>query len=313
MGSSSWSDDHYVSRTADRSRRGVDAFEYSDKIRSGQTAAKVHESLNPFGKNRESRDSEAHPESTAIAVIFDVTGSMHRVPHQMQKKLPKLMELLLQRGYIKDPQVLFGAVGDYYSDHGSIQIGQFESGIEMDNDLTNMWLEGGGGGSYEESYQNAIYFMAHHTSIDCLEKRNKKGYLFLIGDEKPYPKCTKAEIARLFGDDVPQDLPIKDVIAEAQKKYHIFFVIPSGTSHYSDPVLKKTWVDLLGGENVIMLQDPSLVCESIGLSIALIEGTAGDMAKDLEESGVSKDAISVVTGALDALAKSKASGVSTGT
>lgn len=44
-----------------------------------------------------------------------------------------------------------------------------------------------------ESYELAMYFMARHTSIDCYEKRGKRGYLFMIGDELAYPKVKRHE------------------------------------------------------------------------------------------------------------------------
>jgi hypothetical protein len=96
--------------------------------------------------------------------------------------------------------VLFGAIGDYFSDRVPLQIGQFESGIEMDDNLTKFVLEGGGGGSYEESYQNALYFFAHRTSCDCLEKRGKKGYLFVVGDEHAYRKTPATQLRDVLGD-----------------------------------------------------------------------------------------------------------------
>src|SRR6478752_6519059 len=73
MGSGYWSADVY--ETAERLRKGKSAFTYSD---SG--ARSVHPDLDPFdiGK-RESRDSAEHPNSLAIAVLFDVTGSMGAV------------------------------------------------------------------------------------------------------------------------------------------------------------------------------------------------------------------------------------------
>ena len=39
-----------------------------------------------------------------------------------------------------------------------------------------------------ESYELAMYFMARHTALDCHEKRGKRGYLFIIGDEMAYPQ-----------------------------------------------------------------------------------------------------------------------------
>jgi len=30
-----------------------------------------------------------------------------------------------------------------------------------------------------------LYLAAHHTAIDCWQKRQHKGYLFMIGDDWP--------------------------------------------------------------------------------------------------------------------------------
>ncbi|MGH3297597.1 MAG: hypothetical protein ACRDP7_37960, partial [Trebonia sp.] len=88
MGSGYWSSDVY--ETAERLRGGKSAFTYSD---SG--ARTVHPGLDPFDVGYlESRDSEEHPRSLAIAVLFDVTGSMGTVPRALQKKLPRLLGLL---------------------------------------------------------------------------------------------------------------------------------------------------------------------------------------------------------------------------
>ena len=84
MGSGRWSSDVY--ETAERLRGGASAFTYND---SG--ARTVHPDLDPYDIIRESRDSAEHPQSLAIAVLFDVTGSMGAVPRQLQKKLPKLL------------------------------------------------------------------------------------------------------------------------------------------------------------------------------------------------------------------------------
>lgn len=308
MGGSSWSDDFYKDRVADRKATGTPTFAYDVAVKAGRVEKKTHDKLSPYNVNRESRDSVAHPNSVAIGVIFDVTGSMHGVPVQLQKKLPQLMGLLLRKGYVQDPQVLFGAVGDYIADKASLQVGQFESGLEMDEDITKILLEGGGGGGYEESYQNAMYFFARHTSIDCYEKRGKKGYLFVIGDEMPYAKSTKAELSALIGDTVQSDLKVEEIIREVQEKYHVFFIIPKGTSHFNDPKLKNRWSELLSPENVLMLEDPDAVCESIGLAIGLVEGTAtGDtMARDLKDTGAKDGIVSVVASALDPLAKKTA-------
>ncbi|AKU94782.1 hypothetical protein AKJ09_01446 [Labilithrix luteola] len=306
MGGSRWSDDFYKDREDDRTRTGKSAFDYDVRLKADPRAKKVaHPKMSPHGVTRESRDSDAHPESVAIGVVFDVTGSMGNIPVELQKKLPQLMGLLLRKGYVKDPQILFGAVGDYFADRVPLQIGQFESGIEMDDDLGRLFLEGGGGGSFEESYQNALYFFARHTTIDCFEKRGKKGYLFLIGDEMPYARSTREEIERLIGDSIPRDIPVDEIIREAREKYHVFFVIPRGASHGTDPKLHKRWSTLLGEQNVIMLDEPDGVCEAIGVAIGLIEGTANVDAieDDLADFGTKTKTASAVATALAPLAR----------
>lgn len=124
---------------------------YAEGLASG-----LHPQMDIAGKIRESRDSVEHPESLAIAVIFDVTGSMGSVPRVLQTKLGALMRLLIQKGYVAHPQVLFGIVGDAYTDSVPLQIGQFESGLEMDDELGKFYLEGGGGGQVHETYELGI-------------------------------------------------------------------------------------------------------------------------------------------------------------
>jgi hypothetical protein len=329
MGGSYWSDDHYTSRVDDRVKRAVPTFSYDADYRSGRVDKKVHDTLDVRGKVREARDSDAHPESVAIGVLFDVTGSMSDKPAIMQKKLPQLMGMLIRRGYVKDPQVLFGAIGDYFADRVPLQIGQFESGIEMDDNLTNFVLEGGGGGSYEESYQNAMYFFAHRTSIDCFEKRGKKGYLFVIGDEHAYRNTPTAQLRDVLGElpdaeaaklpsrgigealskdnkQSPANISVEEIVKACQEKYNIFFMIPRGTQHYDDPELVRYWGKLLGDDHVIRIEEAEAICEAIAIAIGICEGMtdADDIAKDV--TGSSKAIIKAVSEALDPLAKNSA-------
>lgn len=322
MGGSSYTDDFYHHRVATRAAAGTPTFAHHDDITSKKVAAKVHDKLDPNGVIRESRDSDAHPESTAIMVMFDVTGSMADVPATLQAKLPQLMGLLLRKGYIKDPQILFGAIGDYTQrDRAPLQVGQFESGIEMDDDITRFWLEGGGGGGEpQESYLDAIYFAGARTSTDCIEKRGKKGYLFVIGDEKSYPTLTKGEMAAVIGltakttdgkisaPVVQGDLTAKEVVDLASEKWEIFFLIPNKTSHYRAGWLPEWWARLINSQHIIKVDDPEAICETIGMTIGLLEGTvdADGMRKDLKDLGTHAKVVDATTTALDGLAKSTA-------
>jgi hypothetical protein len=300
MGTTRWSDDDFHARQRLRARLGRDAFEYDHDIRSGRAARKVHPKMNPHGVQvRESRDSEGHPESHAVAVLFDVTGSMQRVPRTLQKKLPRLMGLLQSKGYLDHPQILIGAIGDATCDRAPLQVGQFESGIEIDEDLGKLFLEGGGGGQVTESYELAMYFMARHTSLDCFEKRGKRGYLFLIGDEAPYPRLERREVKAIIGDKLQADVAVEDLVVELQRTYDVYFVIPRMTAHWNNPSVYRHWVKLLG-QNVLRLEKPAGICELIASTIGLAEGKVGleDLAGDLEEAGASASVAGAVRNAL---------------
>jgi hypothetical protein len=322
MGGSRWSDDHYSDRVAHRVATATPTFKHDVDVKAGRVATAIHPTLNPKGiKVREARDSIAHPNSKPVAVFFDVTGSMHSVPGQLQRVLPKLMALLLQKNYIVDPQILMGAIGDYNGnrptsdghwegpgDRAPLQAGQFESGIEMEDNLTNMFLEGGGGGQSppQESYQLAWYFAARKTVSDAFEKRNEKGYLFTIGDERPYSRVTKAEVDAVFGDKIEGDIMTAQLLQEAQERWELFHIIPEETSHGKDPSLAAAWAALLGVEHVIRIGNAENICEVIGSTIGLMEGSVEQdkLADDLTDTGTSAAAASSVVSALDGVAKS---------
>src|ERR1700754_752110 len=271
MGSGVWSTDVYDA--ADRYRRttGRSAFAYSD---SG--ARTVHPKLDPRGAVRESRDSAEHPESLAIAVLFDVTGSMGGIPRVLQTKLPQLLGLLLRNGYARDPQIMFGAIGDATCDRVPLQIGQFESDNRMDDDLGRIVLEGGGGGQMTESYELALYYLARHTEIDCFTKRGRRGYLFIIGDELAYDRVKAREVSNVCGDELTEDIPLRRIGAEVRRKYETYYLLPHGAGYSGNSTVLNFWRGLLG-QTAIELDDPDAVCETIALAVGL-----GQSAIDLD-------------------------------
>lgn len=290
MGHGRWSCDTYDAAARYRHARGESAFAYSDG-----GARKVHPRLDPYRVTvRESRDSDEHPRSTAIAVLFDVTGSMGHVPRVLQTKLPGLLNLVRDKGYATDPQVLFGAIGDATCDKVPLQIGQFESDNRMDEDLGLIVLEGGGGGQRTESYELAMYFMAKHTSLDCWDKRGRKGYLFLIGDEMPYRNVDPRQVNAIIGDRT-EGMPVDRIIQELRQTYEVYYIMPAGSSYAGDQTILSTWRKLLG-QNVIELDDLDAVCEVIGLTVGLGEGVI-----DLE-SGLT-DLVEVGSGAREVVAR----------
>ena len=302
MGGSSWSTDFYQNRQTTRQQTGQSAFAYHDTIsRARREDQKVHDLLNPHGVVvRESRDSDKHPESNAVVIGMDITGSMHTVPMTLQKKLSKLMDSLIDRGYLPHPQIMISAIGDAQCDKAALQVGQFESGIEIDDDLGRIWIEGQGGGNGGESYGLAMYFYARHTVLDCFEKRGRKGYCFVIGDE-PTHEISEYQLQTILGDSLEgQKLSVQDIIRELKEKYHLYFIIPTHTYHGRDPSIHKYWKNLVGPENVLVLDDEGAVCELITMQIGICEGKVDldQAADDLLKAGLSRDAVNAASTAL---------------
>lgn len=221
---------------------------------------------------RESRDSEEHPNSISIILGLDVTGSMGVIPHALVKEgLPKIMSRVIEAG-IDDPQVLFLGVGDHKVDQAPLQVGQFESNDELlDKWLTSLFLEGGGGGNGGESYHLAWYFASLKTTLDSLEKRKQKGFLFTIGDEPVHNDLNKESINRIIGGE-ERDYSTVELLEMAREKYNVFHIhIPHGVRSSSENVING-WRELLG-DNLIVADSkenipkliPSIISKNLGV------------------------------------------------
>lgn len=226
---------------------------------------------------RESRDSDANPESNAIVVAFDETGSMGAIPDAFVREgLGTLVEELLRREPVRDPHVMIMGFGDAWCDRAPLQVTQFEPDIRIAEQLRDLYLEGGGGGNDFESYDLPWYFAATRTRIDCFEKRSKKGYLFTVGDEPPSPRLLASHVEAVFGDRIERDLDARDVLAMASRTYEVFHVVIEEGSYFRarpDRVLDE-WRDLLA-ERVLLLSDHRRLAETIVSAIEVLEGRDG--------------------------------------
>jgi len=266
MGSARWSSadwTRYADSTAHRSTEKV------------FTARSIDPDLDPFGVEwRESRDSALNPNSTALIVGLDVTGSMGMIADALARRgLGILVEEILARQPVPDPHIMLMGIGDILHDQAPLQVTQFEADIRIARQLERLWLEKGGGGNNWESYNLPWYFAALHTSIDCFEKRGRKGYLFTVGDEEPPPGIPARGLARVFGDRVARDLNSRELLALASRQYHVFHVIiEEGNYARHDPAgVRARWADLLG-QRVISLADHRRLAEVIVSTIAINEG-----------------------------------------
>ena len=298
MGCGSWTSSSWDSYKKSKS---IDA---KSTVRSIYHSSECKDTMNPKGVNvRESRDSDEHPNSNAIILGLDVTGSMGSTAETIAKGgLNDIITGIYDKNILEDPQVMVAAIGDTYYDESPLQVGQFESDIRAAQNLMDIWFEGGGGGNGGESYLALWYFAARHTSIDCFEKRGKKGVIFTIGDEPCCSKLPKEHIKEVFGDDVQADINAEDILAEVSKMYDVYHI---GLREYgfnkSERYAETFWPDLLG-ERAMMIKgakDENL--ERIPAIInATLELRMGRRLEDVTKDMDSSTAL-VVTNAISGL------------
>lgn len=265
MGRARWNPDDwddYVATTASTS--AYDLFGHS-----------LHKDLDPAKiAVRESCDSDSNPLSTPIIIAVDDTGSMGYLAETLIRKgLGTLIEEIYLRKPVTDPHIMCMAVGDAWFDLAPLQVTQFEADLRLVEQLSKFFVEGGGGGNNFESYNLPWYFAATKTKCDSILKRNKKGYLFTVGDEPPPPRLLATHARKFLGGCLEKDLDSKDLLAMASKSWEIFhIIIEEGNGYKSNSAhVLKEWRALLG-QRAIKLSKHEDLAELIVSTMQVLEG-----------------------------------------
>lgn len=239
------------------------------------TSRTINANLDPKGiKVRESRDSADNPQATPVCVAIDVTGSMGIIADVLARQgLGTLFTEILEQKPITNPHLMFMAVGDANHDRAPLQVSQFEADNRIVEQLTQIFLEHGGGGNNFESYNLPWYFAARHTEHDSIIKRGKRGYLFTVGDEEAPRALTQAQIKEFIGDDLERVMSPEEMLAEAQRKYDVFHIIvmEGDYARHNQERVFNSWKALLG-QHVIQLADHKKLAETIVSTIEVVEG-----------------------------------------
>jgi len=226
-------------------------------------------------KVRESRDSIENPNSNAIIIACDVTGSMGSLADNLVRHgIGTAFEEILKRQPVTDPHLMVMGVGDVTCDSAPLQATQFEADIRIAAQLEEIYIEHGGGGNSWESYNLPWYFAAQKTSIDCLEKRGKKGYLFTVGDEQIPEALTRAQVKKALNLDLQMELiENRDLLTMVGRYYEVFHLMVEEGSHYQScgDRVKRGWQELLG-QRAIPLADHTKLAEVIVSTIEVCEG-----------------------------------------
>lgn len=270
MGYTRWDPDSWTGYSATTNKKPAAAI---------FTSSNLHPDLNPLGLvMRESRDSDSNPLSNAIIVAIDVTGSMGIISDYMVKTgLGVLFQNILDRKPVSDPHLMVMAIGDANYDSSPLQVSQFEADLEIAKQLEKVHVEHGGGGNGFESYELPWYFAANHISMDCWEKRKKKGYLFTIGDEPHSVGVIASQISKFIGDTPESDMSLEDMYEIVSRTFHVYHIIVKEGDHcrhHFDSV-KNGWTNILG-QNAVVLTDYTKLSEVIESLIEVNEGADKD-------------------------------------
>lgn len=305
-----------------KSTRGADPFKHTKAIASGTVKAALHEDLDPKKLNkagikiRECLDSPEHPESLAIAFGLDVTGSMSVIPRQIIDKLPIFFTALLEKGFVKHPAVCFGAIGDANGDRAPLQVTQFESDIKGFEQLANVWLEGGGGGTAAESYELFMHFMGKYSKLDCFDKRGQKGFLFIIGDELATTilpgavryevktanynwELSKYHVRDVIGDTIESNIPFDEVLETLREQYEVCWIYPKEASYFTEYTqIHEHWKKVFGEDYYELTKTEDFVELVIMIIAAKLGYSLAEIADGLAKAGASASSIAAATAAL---------------
>lgn len=243
-----------------------------------------------------------------IVVALDVTGSNIEFARIVYDKAPMLHGQIEQQGYLKDFDICFTAVGDAYSDMAPLQVCDFQFGIALDEQLKKLYLEGNGGGQRMETYELAAHFFNQY----CEMPNAKSPFLFMIGDEAPYPYL-KPQIAKeVLGRSTGETLETKAIFAEMFKKFrgNAFFLQNPYSGNRSDTYntgeIREEWAGYVGSANaekIIPIHEEKSVVDVILGTIAMVS-RARDMnayIDDMQGRGQSQRRIGNVQKSLKGL------------
>ncbi len=257
---------------------------------------------------RESVDSVDNPNSTPVAIFTDCTGSMGQLAFTVVQKLDVVCQELLDRSPVSDVHLMTGVIGDAYSDNCPFQATQFEADIRIAEQTQLLYLEGNGGGNGGESYALAWLFAGMQTSIDSYNKRQKKGYIFTVGDEPVHGVAgwdrgrtwgvTKQQAKDFLGLDIERDLTAQECLDLAKEKWNVFHIVV-GNKYQHQEGIEYTFGKIMP-DKLLYLEDISVLPELI---VSAIQVNEGELLNTVASSWDSSS--DVITKALSAIVVNK--------
>ncbi len=209
--------------------------------------------------------------------------------------MPMFYGQILMQKYLADPAISVCAIGDANSDECPLQVSKFAQGVDIDTLISKLYLEGGGGGSFYESYELSAYFYTMRTEF----KNTEIPFFFLTGDEAFYEISPSKQVKKVCYTDVKADLKSRDRFALLMKKYNVFLIKKPYEGPNEEKILKQ-WTETLGTERVLMIKNPKACVDVMLGAISLTTGARNldGYAEDMKKRGQTDERVIEVTAAL---------------
>ena len=259
----------------------------------GKTSS-MHSSLNPLRWKDENLQCDCQD---PIVFALDVTGSMGDWTKIIYDKMPMFYGQIMMQKYLGDPALSFCAVGDVTCDDSPLQVSEFGQGKAIDQLISKMYLEGGGGGNQHESYDLAAHFYA--TRVDLINCEFP--FFFITGDEGFWEREQGKDIEKVFGQGIKeQSIDSKEIWTKLMKVYNVFHIKKPFSDTRQNVTIKKQWVEALGQERVLDIVTPKACIDVMLGAIALTSGTRdlNGYIEDMKTRGQDAGRIVEVTAAL---------------
>ncbi len=281
-----WSDSSSSSSSYNYSNFKDATSVYDNKRKDDAIAPKKSTSLSALAPPFIETKSES-----PVPIIIDCTGSMGVWTSKIFGKLP-----FLDRGseFYLGPTVEFAftACGDANSDKQPVQIQKFGRGLELADNLKNLYIEGNGGGQMHETYELHALYMARNCKIP----NATTPICIFIADEAPYTSVNRDQAAEYAKVDLPRNLPTSDVFRELKEKFSVYVILKRyDGSEREIRAIYDAWESLVGADHIAHLDDPNRVVDVIFGIFAKETGKIKDFVKEIEGRQTSAQVKTVYT------------------
>lgn len=191
-----------------------------------------------------------------LIICCDVTGSMGDWPATIFSKLPYLDNEAKE--YLgPDYEISFAANGDM-QDSYPLQARGFAKGRELETQLKELIIEGGGSGpeGAHEAYELAALYFARNVEMP----KAKNPILIFISDEHFHDACSKA-LAKMAHVSIESEMSTKEIFKELTKKFAVYVV--RKPYYGEDDSIIREWAEVVGADHIAMLPSADRVVDVI--------------------------------------------------